>query len=173
MPIGVAETDLTPVYLDLGGPDPHLVIFGDGESGKTTLLRAFIRGLTARQPPARAKLLVVEGVGRYRGGVTAVPDFNGELQPVGLSAWMFGYEHYWSDRLSSNGVYSVASSADKDYYSAEFNKDLDYGAVNLIYWFLPNRAWAGVEYLYGRRQVFDGGVGRADRFQFAIRFNLP
>ena len=40
-----------------------------------------------------------DGVGRYRGGVTAVPDFNGELQPVGLSAWMFGYEHYWSDRL--------------------------------------------------------------------------
>ena len=60
VPIGVAETDLAPVYLDLGGPDPHLVIFGDGESGKTTLLRAFIRGLTARQPPARAKLLVVD-----------------------------------------------------------------------------------------------------------------
>ena len=114
-----------------------------------------------------------EGVGRYRGGITAVPDFNGELQPVGLSAWMFGYEHYWSDRLSSNGVYSVASTADKDYYSAAFNKDLDYGAANLIYWFLPNRAWAGVEYLYGRREVFDGSTGRANRLHFAIRFNLP
>ena len=114
-----------------------------------------------------------EGVGRYRGGITAVPDFNGELQPVGLSAWMFGYEHYWSDRLSSNGVYSVASSADEDYYSAAFNKDLDYGAANLIYWFLPNRAWAGVEYLYGFREVFDGSTGRANRLQFAIRFNLP
>jgi S-DNA-T family DNA segregation ATPase FtsK/SpoIIIE len=60
VPLGVAETDLAPVYLDLCGADPHLVVFGDGESGKTTLLRSLIRGLTARQPPAKAKLLVVD-----------------------------------------------------------------------------------------------------------------
>ena len=67
----------------------------------------------------------------------------------------------------------MASAADKDYYSASFNKHLDYGAANLTHWFLPNRAWAGVEYLYGRREVFDGGTGSAHRLQFAIRFNLP
>ena len=72
---------------------------------------------------------------------------------------MGGYEHYWSDRLSSNAVYSVASAPDEDYYADTFNKDLDYGAVNLLYWFLPDRAWAGVEYLYGRREVFGGEVG--------------
>ena len=87
-----------------------------------------------------------EGVGRYRGGITAVPDFNGELQPVGLFAVMGGYEHYWSDRLSSNAVYSLASADDEDYYADTFNKDLNYGAVNLLYWFLKDRAWAGVEY---------------------------
>jgi hypothetical protein len=114
-----------------------------------------------------------EGVGRYRGGVTAVPDFNGELQPVGLNAWLFGYEHYWSSRWSTNAVYSVASTADEDYYSPSVNKDLDYGAANLLYWFLPKRAWAGVEYLYGRREVFDGGDGSAHRVHFAVRFNFP
>lgn len=114
-----------------------------------------------------------EGVGRYRGGITAVPDANGELQPVGIVALMAGYEHYWSERLSSNGVYSVASTPDKDYYADAFNKRLDYGAINLIYWFLPNRAWVGVEYLYGRHEVFDGGVGTANRLQFAVRYNLP
>ena len=67
----------------------------------------------------------------------------------------------------------MASSADEDYYADDFNTDLDYGAINLLYWFLPDRAWAGVEYLYGRRQVFDGGVGTADRLQFAVRFNFP
>ena len=116
---------------------------------------------------------VGDGVGRYRGGVTAVPDFNGELQPVGLYALMGGYEHYWSDRLSSNATYAVTSAADEDYYGADFNKELDYGAVNLLYWFLPNRAWAGVEYLYGRREVFDGRDASADRLQFAVRFNFP
>jgi DNA segregation ATPase FtsK/SpoIIIE, S-DNA-T family len=60
VPIGVAETDLAPVYLDLCGSDPHLMVFGDGESGKTTFLRSFIRGLTARQPPSKAKIVVVD-----------------------------------------------------------------------------------------------------------------
>ena len=102
-----------------------------------------------------------------------MPDFNGELQPVGLFAVMGGYEHYWSDRLSSNAVYSLASSDDEDYYADTFNKDLNYGAVNLLYWFLKDRAWAGVEYLYGRREVFGGQSGTADRLQFAVRFNFP
>ncbi len=114
-----------------------------------------------------------EGVGRYRGGITAVPDQNGKLQPVGLVAWMLGYDHYWSDRLTTNAVYSVAATPDEDYYADTVNKELDYGAINLIYWFLPERAWVGVEYLYGRREVFDGGEGRADRLHFAVRFNLP
>jgi S-DNA-T family DNA segregation ATPase FtsK/SpoIIIE len=60
LPIGVAETDLAPVYLDLGGPDPHLLVFGDGESGKTTFLRALTRGLAERRPPSAAKVLVVD-----------------------------------------------------------------------------------------------------------------
>jgi DNA segregation ATPase FtsK/SpoIIIE, S-DNA-T family len=60
VPIGVAETDLAPVYLDLQGPDPHLAVFGDGQSGKTTLLRWFLHALTARQRPSQAKILVVD-----------------------------------------------------------------------------------------------------------------
>ena len=58
-----------------------------------------------------------DGVGRYRGGVTAVPDLNGELQPVGLTAIMGGYEHFWSDTLTSNAVFSRASTPDEDYYA--------------------------------------------------------
>ena len=147
----------------------------EGEPDNVTLWGSLLSGRlkTIGRDYAYTQFTFGEGVGRYRGGVTAVPDFNGELQPVGLIAWMLGYEHYWTDRLSSNAVYSVASSADEDYYPADFNKDLDYGALNLLYWFLPDRAWAGVEYLYGRREVDDGGVGRADRLQFAVRFNFP
>ena len=43
-------------------------------------------------------------------------------------------------------------------------------AVNLLYWFLPNRAWAGVEYLYGRREVF-GGQDR-ERQSASVRGSL-
>ena len=114
-----------------------------------------------------------DGVGRYRGGITAIPDLNGELQPVGLSALMGGYEHYWSSTLTSNAVFSVTTAPDEAYYSSSFNKEINYGAVNLLYWFLPDRAWAGVEYLYGSRQVASGEDGTANRIHFAVRFNFP
>jgi hypothetical protein len=136
-----------------------------------SLLSARVR--TFGRDAAYAQFTFGEGVGRYRGGVTAVFDDNDQLQPVGIVALMGGYEHYWTDRLSSNVVYSVASTPDEDFYADTLNKRLDYGAVNLIYWFLPNRAWVGAEYLYGRREVFGGEVGRADRVQFAVRYNLP
>ena len=114
-----------------------------------------------------------DGVGRYRGGATAVPDANGQLQPVELTALMGGYEHFWSDRFSSNVVFSEARGPEKDYLPADFTKDVDYAAVNLLYWFLKDRAWAGVEYLHGRREVVDDRDGSANRLQFAVRFNFP
>ena len=114
-----------------------------------------------------------EGVGRYRGALTAVPDANGELQAVPLTAVMGGYEHYWSSRLTSNAVFSVSSLPREPFYNSLYNTELNYGAVNLLYWFLPDRAWAGVEYLYGRREVVSGEDGTANRLQFAIRFNFP
>ena len=146
-----------------------------GEPDDVTLWGANIsaRLKTSERDYAYTQLTFGDGVGRYRGGVTAVPDASGKLQPVGLVALMGGYEHFWSPRLSSNAVYSEASAPSEVYYADDFNKRLDYGAVNLIYWFLPNRAWAGVEYLYGRREVFGGQDGRADWLQFAVRFNLP
>jgi len=75
--------------------------------------------------------------------------------------------------VSTHGVYSVATANDESYYADSFNKQLNYGAVNLLYWFLPDRAWAGVEYLYGRREVVGGEEGTANRIQFAVRFNFP
>ncbi len=122
---------------------------------------------------AYAQFTFGDGIGRYRGGTTAVPDASGRLHAVGLNAFMGGYEHFWSPRFSSNAVYSVGSVPSESFYPATFNKRLDYAAVNLLYWFLKDRAWTGVEYLYGRREVFGGDVGTARRLQFAIRFNLP
>ena len=86
---------------------------------------------------------------------------------------MGGYEHFWSTKYSTNVVYSEASVPSEPYYAADLSERVDYFAVNLLYWFLPDRAWAGVEYLYGDREVFGGQDGNANRLQFAVRFNLP
>ena len=52
VPIGVEERGLEPVRVDLLGADPHFLVYGDAESGKSSLLRALARGLTRR--PRRA-----------------------------------------------------------------------------------------------------------------------
>lgn len=146
-----------------------------GSTDNTTLWGSLLsaRVKTFGKDYAYAQFTFGDGVGRYRGGVTAVPDASGTLQPVNLTAFTGGYDHYWTARTESNVVYSVVSSADETYYAPSMNKQLDYGAVNFLYWFLPDRAWAGFEYLYGRRETAGGEVGNANRIQFAVRFNFP
>jgi len=46
--LGVDEAELKPVELDLFGADPHLLVFGDSESGKTSLLRVIVNELVSR-----------------------------------------------------------------------------------------------------------------------------
>jgi S-DNA-T family DNA segregation ATPase FtsK/SpoIIIE len=48
VPVGVDETALEPVLLDLFGRDQNLLVFGDGECGKTNLLRLIAAGLVER-----------------------------------------------------------------------------------------------------------------------------
>ena len=147
----------------------------DGETDDETLWGSMLsaRLKTFGKDYVYGQFTYGDGIGRYRGAATAVPDENGHLQAVRLFGVMVGYDHYWSERVSSNGVVSLATGPDKPYYKPAFNKDINYGAVNLLYWFLPDRAWAGVEYLYGRREVMSGEEGTANRLQFAIRFNFP
>ncbi|BCJ33625.1 type VII secretion protein EccC [Actinocatenispora thailandica] len=64
IPIGVGESDLGPVGIDLSA-EPHFVLFGDTESGKSNLLRLIGRGITERYTPAEAAVLVVD----YRHGL--------------------------------------------------------------------------------------------------------
>ncbi|HEY3502792.1 MAG TPA: type VII secretion protein EccCa [Actinocatenispora sp.] len=59
VPIGIAETDLQPVYLDMTA-DPHFLLFGDVESGKSTFLRTVARGITQRYTPDEARIIMVD-----------------------------------------------------------------------------------------------------------------
>ncbi|MFG2631471.1 type VII secretion protein EccCa [Streptomyces sp. NPDC048473] len=68
--LGVEETELDPAWQDFSDT-PHLVLFGDTESGKTNLLRLMAKQITERFTPAEAKILVVD----YRRElVEAVPE---------------------------------------------------------------------------------------------------
>ncbi|RRS00501.1 type VII secretion protein EccCa [Glycomyces terrestris] len=56
--VGVAESDLRPAAIDFTA-DPHLVVFGDTQTGKTTLLRAIMRQIV-RRPSDEAGIFLVD-----------------------------------------------------------------------------------------------------------------
>lgn len=60
VPIALVETDLSPFYLDLEAGDPHFLVFGDGESGKTNLLRTFVAGLCARRSHEEVRVEIID-----------------------------------------------------------------------------------------------------------------
>jgi S-DNA-T family DNA segregation ATPase FtsK/SpoIIIE len=60
VPIGLEDLRLSPFYLDLTSNDPHLLILGDRECGKTTLLRTWIQGFIQRNTPDKAMLVIVD-----------------------------------------------------------------------------------------------------------------
>ena len=60
VPIGIDERSLGPAVVDLLGGDPHFLVFGDAESGKSSLLRGLAHGLTAIFEPDELQLTVVD-----------------------------------------------------------------------------------------------------------------
>ena len=64
VPIGIDENTLSPVFADFDA-EPHFVVIGDVESGKSNLLRVIARGITARYTPTEAKIITFD----YRRGL--------------------------------------------------------------------------------------------------------
>ncbi|MEH0841403.1 type VII secretion protein EccCa [Micromonospora sp. CPCC 205711] len=58
-PIGVAESDLRPVTLDFA-TEPHFVVFGDAECGKSSFLRALAISIVTRFTPDQARVILVD-----------------------------------------------------------------------------------------------------------------
>jgi S-DNA-T family DNA segregation ATPase FtsK/SpoIIIE len=58
--IGIAEADLLPVALDLVGGDPHLVVFGDAGSGKTSFLDTWIRAMCRRHSGWEVRFVLLD-----------------------------------------------------------------------------------------------------------------
>jgi S-DNA-T family DNA segregation ATPase FtsK/SpoIIIE len=59
LPVGIAESDLRPVEVDFGS-DPHLLLFGDAECGKSSFLRALATSITRRFRPEEARVILVD-----------------------------------------------------------------------------------------------------------------
>jgi S-DNA-T family DNA segregation ATPase FtsK/SpoIIIE len=59
LPIGIAEADLRPVVVDFA-TEPHFLLFGDAECGKSSFLRALATSIVHRFAPDQARLILVD-----------------------------------------------------------------------------------------------------------------
>ncbi|MFI5932447.1 type VII secretion protein EccCa [Actinoplanes sp. NPDC051494] len=69
LPIGIAEADLKPVTIDFAS-DPHFLLFGDAECGKSSFLRALATTITNRFQPEQARIILVD----YRRSLMDLPE---------------------------------------------------------------------------------------------------
>ncbi|ANW20094.1 type VII secretion protein EccC [Streptomyces clavuligerus] len=69
VPIGLDQSALEPVLLDLFAHDQHLLIMGDSECGKTSLLRTLANGLVERYREEELVLAVMDPRRGLRGAV--------------------------------------------------------------------------------------------------------
>ena len=60
VPIGLSERNLLPAGIDLSAGDPHLLVYGDGETGKSNLLRVLLKGYQQRYRPEQLGIVVVD-----------------------------------------------------------------------------------------------------------------
>ncbi|MFF3243761.1 type VII secretion protein EccCa [Streptomyces sp. NPDC002870] len=68
--VGLEENELSPVWHDFS-ENPHMIVVGDSECGKTNLLRVIAKGITDRFSPTEARIMTVD----YRRElVEAVPE---------------------------------------------------------------------------------------------------
>ncbi|GLV58721.1 type VII secretion protein EccC [Dictyobacter sp. S3.2.2.5] len=60
IPLGLEETNISPVFIDMVHDDPHFLILGDRECGKTTLLRTWITGMQRYYTPEQARIIIID-----------------------------------------------------------------------------------------------------------------
>jgi S-DNA-T family DNA segregation ATPase FtsK/SpoIIIE len=59
LPVGIAETDLRPVLVDFA-TEPHFLVFGDAECGKSSFLRALATTIASRFTPEQARIVLID-----------------------------------------------------------------------------------------------------------------
>jgi S-DNA-T family DNA segregation ATPase FtsK/SpoIIIE len=71
LPFGLRQDTMEPAFLELGVRDQHLLVFGDGQSGKTTLLRGLVQSLVDRSTPDELVIALMDLRGEI---VSDIPD---------------------------------------------------------------------------------------------------
>lgn len=111
------------------------------------------------------------GVSRFRGGLAAGLDANGDLEAITSVGATVGVQHFWNDNLSSLIIYNQGSNDVTEGEPLTNNYKGNYMAANLL-WHFTDKAFVGVEYLRGTREDISKESGTANRIQFSVKYSF-
>ena len=142
------------------GPVEDVALLGANFSGQFNLLR---------KDKLSYQIFYGPGAARYRGGLSAGLDAEGNLDPLTGTAYTLSYLHYWSSAFSSLVVYNHGFEDNTEGQPVSAVHSAYYLAANLI-WNVTDNVFAGIEYLHGKREDVDVSEGTANRMQFSVRY---
>ena len=127
--LGVNERELAPVGLDVD-QEPHLLVFGDGRSGKSALLRSYAHEIMRTRTPRQAQIVVVDFrrslLGEVPDAPVALRELRRVLRPAGRL--VVGEILVDPDFVSLPALRSMAADADLA-LERRFGPRFAYGAV--------------------------------------------
>lgn len=149
------------VYRYSSGTTDELFLYGLNVSGQFNLAQ--------QKDKLIYQVVYGPGAGRFRGGLSAGLDGNGNLEALTDTGFTVGYEHRWSDAFSSLFLYNQGSVNNTEGQPATSLQAAQYAAANLVWHFAP-QAFAGMEYLWGLRKDANEEQGTANRVQLSFRY---
>ena len=149
------------VYRETAGPTDDVMIYGGNLSGQFNIMK--------QKDKLIYQIVFGPGVGRYRGGVSAATDGDGNLEALREAGVTVGLEHRWNAAFSSLVVYNFGRVDNELGQPLTSIQNTDYFAANLL-WHFTDKAFAGVEYLWGLRKDFSEEEGTANRLQFSVKY---
>jgi hypothetical protein len=144
-----------------GGSD-KVSLFGGNLSGQLNFLK---------KDKLIYQVVYGPGIGRFRGGLSAGLDANGDLEAITDIGATAGIQHFWNNNFSSLFVYNQGSNETTEGQPSTDISRMNYMAVNLIWHFVDN-AFVGVEYLRGTREDINDEDGTANRVQFSVKYSF-
>ena len=165
IPFGIDENALATVSADFGA-DPHFLIIGDTECGKSNLLRLFVGGLTTTFTPKDARILFID----YRRSLLDASDIPHRMEYLTSSAAAASYVNELrgalTERLPKPGLTAEQLRTRSwwhgpDVYVVVDDYDLVAGGQNPLAplaEFLPQARDVGLHFIVARAA---GGAGRA------------
>lgn len=151
---------------ELNGPTYNTLGWGAGISGKVILPYA------AKKDALTFSLSYGQGMGSCFNDQPPDAVIDGDsLEAIPAFGWLVGYQHAWTDALSSTFSYGNLKVDNRETQSAESFKRTQYASGNLA-WNINSHWLLGIEQLWGSREDKDGAYGSVYRTLLVSRFTF-